>query len=330
MPKSANQKLKLLYILKILQEKTDENHALSTQQIIDELAEYEIGAERKSIYADMKALQEFGIDVQNSKAKENSGFYLASRDFELPELKLLVDAVQASRFMTVKKSRQLIEKLEKLASPYEAKQLQRQVYVSDRIKNSNESIYYSVDVIHRAMQENKKISFKYYEWGVDREMHFRRNGSLYLVSPYFLLWQDENYYLVAYDEKAELFKHYRVDKMAQLSVSDEPRQGQNLAKSYNPATYAQQKFGMFAGRAETVTLQFSQALSGVIFDRFGKEISIRQRDEDTYSARVDVAVSPQFFGWLVGVAPGIRLTGPASVVEEYRAHLAAIESSYHA
>lgn len=328
MPKSANQKLKLLYILKILQEKTDESHALSTQQIIDELAGYGVGAERKSIYADMKALQEFGIDVHSSKAKENSGFYLASRDFELPELKLLVDAVQASRFMTAKKSRQLIEKLEKLASPYEAKQLQRQVYVSDRIKNSNESIYYSVDVIHRAMQENKMISFKYYEWDVDKEMHFRRNGSLYHVSPYFLLWQDENYYLVAYDEKAELFKHYRVDKMAQLSVSDEPRQGQNLAKFYNPATYARQKFGMFAGRTEIVTLQFAREMSGVIFDRFGKEISIRQRDEDTYSARVEVAVSPQFFGWLVGVAPGIRLIGPAAVVEEYRLHLASIESSY--
>ena len=328
MAKSSNQKLKALYIFKILQEKTDENHAISTQQIIDELAGYEIKAERKSIYTDIKALQDFGVDVHSSKAKDNSGFYLASREFELPELKLLVDAVQASRFMTVKKSRSLIEKLEKLASPFEAKQLQRQVFVADRIKNSNESIYYSVDEIHRAMQENKKIAFKYYEWGIDREMHFRRNGSLYIVSPYFLLWQDENYYLVAYDEKADMFKHYRVDKMAQLSVTKEAREGQNLAKSYNPAIYARQKFGMFAGKTETVTLQFTEKMSGVLFDRFGKDIGIRKKDDEHYTARVEVTVSPQFFGWLVGVAPGIRLMGPDSVVTQYRAHLSMIENGY--
>lgn len=328
MPKSANQKLKLMYLLKYLQEKTDEQHAVTMQQILEYLAQQDISAERKSIYADIKALQEFGVDIHCSKARENGGYYLASREFELPELKLLVDAVQASRFVTAKKSRLLIEKLEKLASPYEAKQLQRHVYVSGRIKNSNESIYYNVDDIHRAMQENKKISFKYYEWGVDKEMHFRRNGSVYQVSPYFLLWQDENYYLVAYDEKADLFKHYRVDKMTQLSVSDQPREGQNMAKTYNPAIYAQQKFGMFAGKTQTVTLQFAQAGSGVIFDRFGRQISIRKRGEDIYSTRVEVAVSPQFFGWLTGVAPGVMLTGPQEVVEQYRQHLAQIQNFY--
>lgn len=327
MPKTSNQKLKALYILKILQEKTDDKHALSTQQIIEELDhKYEIEAERKSIYRDIKTLQEFGYEIVSSKSKELNGFYLAQREFELVELKLLVDAVQASRFMTVKKSRELISKLEKLASPYEAKQLQRQVYVSDRIKNSNESIYYIVDDIHRAMQENKRIRFQYAEWGVDGKMHCRRGGKEYEVSPFFLLWKDENYYLVAYDDEAGICKHYRVDKMMKLAVVEKERKGTQLAKTYNPATYVQQRFGMFSGETTMVTLQFKEDMTGVIFDRFGKDISIRKRDEEVYSARVEVAVSAQFFGWLTGVAPKVKLIAPQTVVQTYRKHLETILS----
>lgn len=317
----SGQKIKALYILKILQEKTDEQHAISVQELIDELGRYEISAERKSIYRDIKVLQEFGYDIVSSKSKDLSGYYLASREFELVELKLLVDAVQASRFMTAKKSQELISKLEKLSSPYQAKQLQRQVYVSDRIKNSNESIYYIVDDIHRAMQENKMIRFKYYEWGVDKQMHFRHDGMDYLVSPFFLLWKDENYYLVAYDGRAKIFKHYRVDKMTKLTVTDMPREGTQLAKTQNPATYVQQRFGMFSGESTTVTLTFKEDMAGVIFDRFGKDISIRKREDGEYAARVEVVVSAQFFGWVTGVAPKIRLTGPSDVVQQFQCHL---------
>ena len=255
MAKSEGQKLKILYILKWLSERTDEEHAMSGQEIIDALEREGITAERKSIYSDVQALRDFGYDIITTKKRGNSGYYMASREFELAELKLLVDAVQATKFITVKKSKDLIEKLEKLCSRNDARQLQRQVYVSDRNKNSNESIFYSVDDIHKAIQGNKRIRFKYYDWGADKQMHFRKDGSFYEVSPYFLVWNDENYYLVAYDEKAGIIKHYRVDKMHSLSVLKKDRAGNDEVKKMNPALYSQQNFGMFSGEERMVTLQ---------------------------------------------------------------------------
>ncbi len=321
MARSAKQKLKLLYILKFLYEQSDSEHPLSTAALIEMLEKEEIHAERKSIYSDMEALSEFGVDILKTKAKDGSGYYLASRDFELAELKLLVDAVIASKFITIKKSNELIHKLEHLVSPYEAKQLSRQVYVMDRIKNSNESIFINVDTIHRAMQENTQIRFLYYEWGPDKEMHFRKDGAFYQVSPFFLLWRDENYYLVAYDEETGIMKHYRVDKMAKLETIKEARLGQNVAKEMNPASYAQHKFGMFAGQEQTVSLKLEANACNILFDRFGKDIYIREAEDGRYMARVNVTVSPQFFGWLTGVAPKILLSGPDYILEEYRRHL---------
>lgn len=330
MAKSEKQRLKILYILKYLTEKSDVQHPLSVESLIQLLEQDEIHAERKSIYSDIALLSEFGYQIGNSKKKGASGYYLIEREFELPELKLLVDAVQASRFMTAKKSSQLITKLEKQASPFEAKQLQRQVFVSDRVKNENESIYETVDVIHRAMQDNHRIGFRYYEWGVDKQMHFRKNGTLYDVSPFFLIWKDENYYLVAYDALAEQFKHYRVDKMADMQLLDQPRQGNELAAMHNPATYAKKVFGMFAGESQTVTIQFPESMSGVMFDRFGKDVSIRKRAEGIYSLRVDVDVSYHFFGWLTGLGhhKDIRILGPQDVVQQYEDFLSELLGRY--
>lgn len=330
MAKSEKQRLKLIYILQFLKERSDEQHVLSTQQIIDLLQEQEIKAERKSIYSDIALLMEYGYDIVCSKKKGNSGYYLRQRDFELAELKLLVDAVQASRFMTAQKSKELITKLETLANPFEAKQLQRQVFVSDRVKNENESIYSAVDVIHRALQTNKKIGFKYYEWGVDKKMHFRKNGTEYEVSPFFLIWKDENYYLVAYDDEADLFKHYRIDKMAKMHVLELERNGNQKAQQYNPATYAQQKFGMFSGEEQVVTIQFPENLSGVMFDRFGKNVDIRRRQEGLYSLRVKVNVSNQFYGWLTGLGGNrdVKLLGPQDIVVGYQTYLKEIASRY--
>ncbi len=226
MPKAANQKLKLLYLLKILNEKTDENHCLSTQELIEELALYDIKAERKSIYDDIECLNVFGYDVEYIKAQKGGGYYLAERDFELPELKLLVDAVQSSRFITQKKSWELISKIEKLAGPYEGKRLQRQVYVVGRVKAENESIYYNIDQIHKAIQDNAPITFTYLKWNSKKELEPRRDGKRYEVSPWALTWKDENYYLIAYDDRQESIKHFRVDKMSRISeLSKESRKG---------------------------------------------------------------------------------------------------------
>lgn len=328
MAKSERQKLKLLYILKWLTERTDEEHAMSGQEIIDALEKEGISSERKSIYSDVQALRDFGYDIITTKRRGNSGYYMASRDFELAELKLLVDAVQATKFITAKKSKGLIEKLGKLCSQDDARQLQRQVYVSDRNKNSNESIFYSVDDIHKAIQGNKQIRFQYYDWGADKQMHFRKDGAFYEVSPYFLVWNDENYYLVAYDEKAEIIKHYRVDKMYALSVVKKDRAGMDEAKKINPAVYSQQNFGMFSGEEQMITLQFSEKQIGIIIDRFGKEMDIRERAEGVYSARVRVSVSNQFYGWLTGLGGVVQITKPDAVVNEYKNYLQNVLNGY--
>ncbi len=328
MAKSEGQKLKLLYILKWLSERTDESHAMSGQELIDALAKEGITAERKSIYSDVQALRDFGYDIITTKKRDNSGYYMASREFELAELKLLVDAVQSSKFITAKKSKVLIEKLEKLVSRHDAKQLQRQVYVSDRNKNSNESIYYSVDDIHKAIQGNKQIRFKYYDWGADKQMHFRKDGAFYEVSPYFLVWKDENYYLVAFDEKEGIMKHYRVDKMNSLSVMKKERAGIEEAKKINPAVYTQQNFGMFAGDEQMITLRFPEKQIGIIIDRFGKDIDIRNRGEGICSARVMVAVSNQFFGWVTGLGGLVQIMSPENVVSDYKEYLNNILKEY--
>ena len=322
MARSGNQKLKLLYLLKILTEQSDEEHCMSAQALIEALAAYEIKTERKSIYDDIAQLIDFGYDIVLVKAKTGGGYYLAGRDFELAELKLLVETVQASRFLTVNKSRELISKIEKLASKAEAGQLQRQVYVANRIKTANESIYYVVDDIHRAIQNNRQISFQYLEWNLNRELVPRKDGKPYQVSPWALTCKDENYYLIAHDSEEDKIKHFRVDKMAKIRVLEETkREGAALFERFDIADYANKTFGMYGGQEETVTLLFENHLIGVVMDRFGKEAAVRIRDEAHFSVRVRVAVSGQFFGWLTGLGEGAVITAPISVQEAYRIHL---------
>lgn len=310
--------MKLFYILRMLAENTDEEHVLSTQEIIRRLAENDIKAERKSIYDDIECLTEYGYDIIQKKGRTGSGYYLASREFELAELKLLVDAVQASRFMTVKKSRELIGKLEKLASKNQAGQLQRQVYVAGRVKTENERIYYNVDTLYKAIDENVRISFTYLEWDLEKELRPRRNGERYCVSPWALIWEDENYYLAAYDEKAATIKHYRVDKMGEVELLTEKRLGREQFDRMNPAEYTKHTFGMFGGDKQTVTLQFENRLVGVVLDRFGRETDLRKTDPEHFSVRVQIAVSGQFFGWLAGLGCGAAIQSPVEVKEQYR------------
>ena len=186
MPRSSNQKLKLLYLMRYLLQNTDEQHPATTNQLISFLAEQDVKAERKSIYDDMEALRLFGLDVERTESGRSSGYYVASREFELPELKLLVDSIQSSKFITHKKTTQLIKKIETLASAHEAQLLQRQVLVTNRIKTMNESIYYNVDEIHSGITQNRKIRFKYFEYTVNKERRFRRDGAFYVMSPYAL------------------------------------------------------------------------------------------------------------------------------------------------
>ena len=329
MPRGVNQKMKILYLLKILSENTDEAHCLSSRELIARLSSYGIPAERKSIYDDVECLNQFGYDIVYVKARKGGGYYMAGREFELPELKLLVDAVQASRFITLKKSRQLISKIEKLAGPYEGKQLQRQVFVAGRVKTENESIYYNVDMVHKAIQDNAPITFTYLVWNIKRELVPRHEGKRYRVSPWALTWKDENYYLVAYDDEEEKIKHFRVDKMSRIEEQEgQERKGVEAFEKFDIAQYTNRTFGMFGGREEVVTLEFENRFIGVVMDRFGKEVPVRRREEECFSVRVQVALSGQFYGWLTGLGTGARILAPAEVAEEYQAHLTKVLGQY--
>lgn len=274
MPRVFNQKIKILYLMRVFLERTDEEHPMSVKDLIIYLNSLGISAERKTIYDDIETLRNFGMDILNRREKP-AGFYLASREFELPELKLLVDAVQSSRFITSGKSRQLIGKLESLASVYEARQLRRQVFVENRVKTMNESVYYNIDEIHRALTDNRQISFQYCEWTVEKELRLKKNGDRYCVSPWGLVWQNENYYLVAYDEKCETVKHYRVDKILQIRIEEASRNGRDIFENYDVGELTSRTFGMFGGREETICLEAHNRLVGVVLDRFGRDIMIQ-------------------------------------------------------
>lgn len=319
-------KLKLIYLQKIFLEQTDENHKLTANQLIARLAQHEVFVERKSLYSDIETLKNFGMDIVCEKEK-STGYYLASRDFELAELKLLVDAVQSSKFITHRKSSELIKKIEGLCSAHEAQLLQRQVYVTNRIKTMNESIYYNVDAIHNGIGSGKKISFQYFEYTVEKKRKLRKNGERYLVSPMALTWDDENYYLLAFDSAAGIIKHYRVDKMTDILVTGEKREGLEIFQQIDMAQYAKRVFGMFAGQAESVRLKFENSLVGVVLDRFGKDVMIVTADESHFSIPVTVEISPQFFGWLAGLGDQVEILSPKNVREKYALHIEKIRMS---
>lgn len=320
MPKQTGQKLKLLSLLEILWKHTDEEHPLTVSELIEKLSARGISAERKSLYSDLESLSEFGFEIERVRGK-STGYYLASRPFELAELKLLVDAVQGSKFITEKKSRTLISKLESLASRHEASALSRQVYVAGRIKAMNESIYYTVDEIHRAITQDKKISFLYFNWDLSKNQALRRGGERYVVSPFALLWEDENYYLIAFDEQKQKLLHFRVDKMLRLSLVDERRAGKEAFEKIDVGAYSRRVFGMFGGEEELVTLRLQKDLIGVILDRFGREIPVLRDGDDAFRITVPVSVSPQFFGWLASLGHSAVLLAPQSAREAYSSYL---------
>lgn len=315
MPRSSNQKLKILYVLKILWENTDESHTLSINEILSKLDSYGIKAERKSLYDDFESLRTFGIDIESQKEK-TTGYYIASRDFELPELKLLVDSVQSSKFITHKKSLDLIKKIEALTSMYDAAKLQRQVHVFNRIKTMNESIYYNVDGIHDAISNNSQITFHYFEWNEKKEKIYRHEGALYKVSPFALCWDDENYYMIAFDSLSSQIRHYRVDKMSDISLSDEKRIGLEEFEKIDMAVYTNKIFGMFSGREETVTLRCDNSLAGVIIDRFGSGINFMKVSETQFEFTVNVEISPLFLSWVISFGNKMKVVTPQSVIND--------------
>lgn len=327
MPKSMNQKGKLLSLQNILRRETDEEHPLTLEEIRERLAAQDIAAERKSLYDDFEILRQYGDDVL-SRRDRTVRYYIGQRDFDLPELRLLVDAVQSSKFITESKSATLIKKLENLCSRYQAGQLQRQVLVAGRVKTMNESIYYAVDTLQNAMADDRKVTFRYFKWNVKKEKELRHDGSLYTVSPWMLVWNDENYYLVAYDSATKIIRHYRVDRMLQVEQTDDPREGQAAYEELDAAVYTRKTFDMHRGEEETVTLRCADWMAGVIIDRFGKDVPFFPEDEGFFRVHVPVAISEAFFAWLSGFGKDLTVVAPAAVVTRYREYLTNILAAY--
>ena len=318
MPRGSNQKFKFTYLMKIMTEKTDDEHSLTMPQILEELEKYEVSAERKSIYEDFKDMSKLGIDVIKEQRGRETFYHIAGREFELAEVKLLIDAVQSAKFITQKKSKSLISKVKNFVSEHQAKQLQRQIVINDRVKTMNESVYYNVDDIHTAINQNRKIKFKYYKWDIDKKLVERHGGSYFIVSPWALLWDDENYYMIAFDDWDNKIKHYRVDKMMYIEVGNDERAGKEEFKNFDMAKYSKATFGMYHGEKTKVCIKFANHMCGVFIDRFGKDTLFRKIDENHSELIVDINVSPQFFGWIFSLGNDVEIVSPIEVVNELR------------
>ncbi len=319
MPKNSNQKLKLWYLYRILFENTDENNPMTMSQIITELGRYGVSAERKSLYNDIELLVNAGVDIVSEK-RDRFVYYMGSRDFQLAELKLLVDCVQASKFITAKKSGELIGKLEGLASKHQATELQRQVYITDRVKNFNEKIYYNIDFLYTAINSNKKISYRYYRYNTVNNKEFRNDGNEYVVSPYAMIYSDDNYYLIAHYPKYQGITHFRVDKMTDIKILEDARDDINLVANdkFNLADYTKKVFNMYKGKTETVRFLCNESIIGVVIDKFGDNIHLRKESENEYAVTIKVDVSPTFYSWVFMLGNKIKIVSPKSVVEEYK------------
>lgn len=330
MADGRNSKLKILYLMKILLEKTDETHSITMAEILENLRKYGIEAERKSIYSDIEQLKEYGLDIVMTQANKNYHYQVISRQFELAELKLLVDSVQSARFITEKKSNDLIKKIESLASIYEAKELQHQVFVTERVKSKNEKILYNIDAIHRAISQNSKITFQYFNWDVNKKEVLRHDGKIYEESPWAMTLAEENYYLVCYDKNEPGgIKYFRVDKITNINVIEEPREGKNEFRNFDIAEYAKKRFRMYDGKEEYVNLVCENSFAGVIIDRFGKDVMIHPVDNEHFKVRVNVAVSKQFYAWVLALGKGVEVVGPDYVVEEIKEMINGLSKQYN-
>jgi predicted DNA-binding transcriptional regulator YafY len=292
---NAQQKLKLLYLLQILTNETDEEHPMKTEDVLRRLSDMGISAERKSIYRDINCLIEAGFDVAKSP---HGGYFLGVRDFELSEVKLLIDAVQASRFITYKKSCELIGKLKGLVSPFQAESIDRQLHMLGVQKTTNERIYYNIDAVYTAIAKDKQITFRYIDYVLGGEKHYRSGGDIYSVSPYALIWDDEHYYLAAYYEKRGKTVNFRVDKIDSVEVTELPRLMRNEYKHFDPVEHAKIQFSMFGGEEQWVTVSIEDSLIGVFVDRFGSDMSLSADGEERSIVRFKAAISPTFMSWL--------------------------------
>ena len=315
MPKSDNQKLKIFYILDYLQQFSHPDHPVRAAELMSMLQnQHNISCDRKTVYSDIAALQDYGVDIVSTPGK-NGGYFIATRNFELPELKLLIDAVQSSRYLTERKSRELIEKLCRECSVHDARLMRRDVLVSGRVKSMNETIYYNVDAIQEAISQNRQISFRYFDWGLDGSRVYRNKA--YVASPYSLCQSNENCYLLALSQRHGTTS-YRVDRMAQITITADPRVPCPELTGKALTEHANRLFQMYAGEETEVKLRFHRRLVNAVFDRFGQDPILVPDGEEHFICTVRVAVSPMFLSWVIGFGTDARILYPQSVIDQCR------------
>ena len=313
-------KKRLLMLIKLLQDHTDEDHPVSTRDIMAYYKENGMSSDRKTLDADIKLLQEQGFDLIKIKSSPNK-YYIASREFELPELKLLIDAVQSSRFITEKKSRELSKKLAGLASAEQAKELDRHTGVNGRAKSTNEQQLYTVDTITKAINEKKKIRYQYQEYDGKKRKILRNDGEVYVLSPYMLYWNEDFYYVVGYSDKRGCITAFRVDRIVNIEITD--AKAVKRPSGFKVSNYSDSIFGMYSGPEAEVELECRNDLMKYIIDRFGEKIKVRPTENGTFLTTVTVQLSPVFYGWVFQFGGGIKIVGPNEAVEEYKTMLSA-------
>lgn len=323
----GSQKQKLLILQSIFNEKTDEEHSLTVNELISELEKYGIKSERKTIYDDISTLIECKMDIVTIRRGHSNAYYLGSRVFQEEELQVLADAIASSKFLTTKKSNELIKKLQSLTSSFRGKNLRRNIYVENRVKTFNESIYYNINAIHCAIFNKYKITFKYLEYNLLKEKKFKHNGELYTVSPYYLIWEKDYYYLVCFSEKHQSICRFRVDRISDvnqtaLKITELSKEQESIAKNLR-STY-----DMYGGELETVTLELDKSLINVIIDRYGDNVTLRDKSDTTFIVRIEVQISPPFWGWLFQFGTKAKILAPQNVVNQAIENLTSLNELY--
>ena len=323
----SRQKQKLIILREILINETDEAHPLSVNELISKLALSGIKAERKTVYDDIATLAETGLDIVIDKRGHSNVYYVASRLFQDEELLILAEAVASSKFLTVKKSNELIKKLQQLTSKHSATRLKRSIYIGNRVKTFNESIYYTVNSIHEAINNNREISFKYFEYDMDKKKKLRYNGFTYRVSPIYLIWENDCYYLVCYYPRYNTISRFRVDRMSEVAVTENKRKALTLDEE-EMAKQLRSTYNMFGGRTETVTLLMDGKLMNVLIAKFGESVRVSKVDDTHFSVKLEVQISPTFWGWLFQFGDQAKILAPKSVIDEAKQELTKMLNCY--
>ena len=330
MATNSRTKLKLLHVSDILSRETDEEHPLSANQLCERLEMRGISAERKSVYADIRTLQEYGMDIVESSGKKQ-GWFLASREFELAEVRLLVDAVQAADFITAKKTKELLDKLKTLISTYQASTMNRQIYTDHRLKHNNEKIYYNIDDLHSAIMQNCKVQFEYTNKRIDEKGHIASQTREHTVSPYAMIWSNDHYYLICNTEKYDTLMHLRLDRINRVRKLEEParpiREVSSYLNYFDAADYIKKSFNMFSGEQQMIRLRCKNDLYEQVVDRFGEDIMLVPNDNGYFTITVKAMVSKGLIAWLLQFEE-IEVISPESVRNLIRERIARLNDIY--